>query len=178
MVGNNATYPLSAEVRAYAALAIDLVKAILWPAVAALVLLRFREVIVQAIGRSKKMVFKIAGAEVELSAGEVSEALSEVFGEIDVLLEEHLSTEEKHLFLQILNRPRPPKVEAVLPEFERNTPAHKNLRALRGAYFIRPIEGGTWQRWKHIEVTTLGRVVAKHKRAALEGRADPKALER
>ena len=41
------------------------------------------------------------------------------------------------------------------------------LRALRGVYFLRPVEGGTWQASKHIEVTTLGRLVAKHKREQL-----------
>jgi hypothetical protein len=93
--------------------------------------------------------------------------LRDVFGEIDTIIREHLKHEERNLFLRILASPEP-TVRELLPQFVRNdSDEHKWLRALRGVYFIRPRGGGRWELDSVIEVTTLGRLVQKHKAEAL-----------
>jgi hypothetical protein len=42
------------------------------------------------------------------------------------------------------------------------------LRALRGVYYIRPRGGGLWGPDSIVEVTHFGKIVAQHKRIALE----------
>lgn len=134
---------LSAEIREYLKIIIELVKAIAWPIFGLIILLRFQDVIRNAFGLSKETIIKIAGAEFKLTAAEAADALSDVFSEIDSILESHLTEEEKRLFMRIISIPKVLTVQEVFPSFGRNTDEHKMLRALRGVYFIRPIEGGT-----------------------------------
>lgn len=158
---------ISAEVRAYLALVVDLLGAVAWPITLAFVLVKFRDIIAGAVGRSKELILKIAGAEIKLTGAEAADALSDLFAELDTVLDSHLTAEERAFFLRVLSLPRVPTVSELLPDFQRNTPEHKMLRALRGVYFIRPSEGGPWQANKHVQVTTLGRIVAQHKRDRL-----------
>jgi hypothetical protein len=153
-------YPLSAEVRAYVAIFV-------WPIFAAIVLFVFRNTIRQAVSSGRKVIVKVLGTEIELSEGEASSALNDVFREIDLVLTQKVTAKSKDLFVTILAYPAPPKVSDVIPGFERGSDAHTNLGILRSAYFIRPVEGGRWQSQKHIEVTTLGRIVEKHRFAVL-----------
>lgn len=154
---------LSAEVREYLGLLVEFVEAMAWPAMLAFILLRFKSIIIDWLRRGKKIVLKVAGAEVEFTASEAADALTDVFNEFDVILNSHLTDQEKRLFLKINAASRAPLVKDILPSFKRNSSDHKQLRALRGAYFIRPIEGGRWQEDNHIEITNLGKLVARHK---------------
>jgi hypothetical protein len=164
---------LSAEIRRYCEIVIELLKAIAWPLFGVVVIIRFQEVIKNAFSRSKETTIKIAGAEFKLTAGEAADALSDVFNEIDSILESHLTKEEKVLFLKVIRAPKTLMVEDLFPGFKRDTDQHKMLRALRGVYFIRPVEGGTWRSEKHIELTNLGRLVARHKKDILAKGIEP-----
>jgi hypothetical protein len=168
---------LSEEIRQYLEIAVELLKTIVWPFIVIILLLRFQDVIRNAFSRSKETFIKIGGAEFKLTAGEAADALSDVFNEIDSILESHLTREEKKLFLKIISVPKTLAVQDLFSGFRRDTDEHKMLRALRGVYFIRPVEGGTWKTDKHIEVTNLGRLVARHKRDVLtKGIEEPSAV--
>ncbi|HWO10582.1 MAG TPA: hypothetical protein VNN80_13915 [Polyangiaceae bacterium] len=160
-------FPFSREVREYLLLLVQLLGAVAWPIAVTVILYFFRDVIARALGRNRDLVVNVAGVEIRLSAGEAKDALQEVFAEIDTVIAEQLTDEERQLFLRILESRRTVEVNRLLPGFARDTPEHQWLRALRGAYFIRPAEGGPWRRDKHVEVTTLGRLVGKFKRDAL-----------
>ncbi len=115
------------------------------------------------------------GVKIDLTGNDAAAIATDLLREIDKLLKEHLTPEEKRLFLDVLRHRNPPLVTDVLPDFDESRPPAllKQLRALRGAYFIRPVEGSRWLPQKHIQVTTLGQIVAKHRRSLLESTAAP-----
>lgn len=166
-VAQVAAYTTSADVRAYLALAIDLAKGLAWPITLAWLLLAFRAPLTAVLERSRQTTIKVAGAEISMSASEAGEALADFFTEVEVLLSEHLTLEQKDLFVRIGRQPHTPQVRDILPDFSRETTSHEALRALKKASFVRPIGGGQWSATRHIEVTTLGRLVLKHKRELL-----------
>jgi hypothetical protein len=159
---------LSAEFREYLKLYIEALKVMAWPVFGSIVLLLFKDVISNAVARSKEIIVKVAGNEIKFTALEASDALSSVFNAMDDVLTKHLKPEEKKLFLKVLSLSEPPAVIQLFPEFERDTAEHKMLRALRGVYYIRPRGGGLWEQDSIVEVTNFGKIVAQHKRNALE----------
>jgi hypothetical protein len=157
----------------YLQLLIDLLKAVAWPATVFLLVWGFRGSLRQAISRSRETVIKMAGAEIRLTASEAVDAVSDIFSEVDAILRDHLTTQEKHLFSKIVRASRALAVEDLFPGFQRDPEQLKMLRALRGVYFIRPVEGGRWQPGKHVEVTSFGRLVARHRSESLSPSAAP-----
>jgi hypothetical protein len=154
---------MSAEIRQYLQLLIDLLKALAWPATLIALVFWFRDSLQQAISQSRETVIEMAGAKIRITAQEAVDAVSDVFSEVDTILREHLTTEERQLFSKIVKAPHTLTVKDIFPEFKRETPEHKMLRALRGVFFIRPVERGGWQPFKRVEVTTFGRLVAHHR---------------
>lgn len=161
---------LSTEIREYIKLLIDLLKATAWPIALAALLIYYRSIIANALSRSKELLIKIAGNEFKLTTTEATSALTDIFGEIDVLVRDHLTTDEKLLLLKVGGfTPYQYTVIEAVPTFthELNSPTLKMLRALRGAYLVRPLEGGKWRPEKHIQLTNFGSLVLKYKREAL-----------
>lgn len=156
-----------AKLSEYFEILVDFLKTLAWPVSVVIILFYYKNEIIQLLQGSQETVIKIPGAEFKVRAKEVTDALTDIFSEIDTILKSHLTQEQKNLFLRILSVPTSPKVEDIYPGFVRETHKHKMLRALRGVYFIRPVEGKQWEANKHIEVTNLGRIVARHKRDAL-----------
>jgi hypothetical protein len=117
---------------------------------------------------SKLIITGPAGVKIEMSGDTAAHIATDLLNEIDTLITKHLKPEEVQLFLNLLAMPPLPSVSQVFPNFQRGSREHSMLRALRGVYFIRPKEGSVWEREKHIEITTLGKIVGQHKRDVLQ----------
>ena len=160
---------MSVEIREYLKIFIDLIKVVAWPVFGLVVLSRFKDVIANVLGKSKQIVLKFAGVEINTTTEEASDALSGILGQIDEIVNDLLTPEEVQLFIKIHKHLGSPTVKDFFPDFDRTKSVNelKILRALRGVYFIRPTEGGTWQSDKHIEVTTFGNLVIRYRKELL-----------
>jgi hypothetical protein len=61
---------------------------------------------------------------------------------------------ERDLIREILRRGTAYRLD---DDFQRESPVHSVLRALRKRGFIRPVDGGSWQPGVQVEITALGR---------------------
>lgn len=155
------------EIREYLKIIVELIKVLIWPGLIAILLWRFKYLIDNVVHRSNEVSVKAFGTEFKLTRTEATETLSAIFNEIESAFKKRLTADEKMLFLKILDFPKPPSVEDVLPDFKREEQQLKMLRALRGVGFINPVEGKEWTSEKHIEVTNLGKIIARYKRDIL-----------
>jgi hypothetical protein len=152
----------------------DLLKAVAWPIVFAVLLLYFKDDISKLLQRSQQIAIKIPGI------GEVSLTLQELSSLIDGfnnVLSSQTTPAQKKLFWDIKDFPGKPVVGEVLVGFDRMTKDQEidkktkeyltMLRALRGFGLIRPAEGLYWYTNTPIEVTDFGKLVVQYMPNAL-----------
>jgi hypothetical protein len=153
----------------YLSIAVDLVKASLWPLFGLVVIREFKGVITDSLDHSNKMTLKFAGIELEISKEDAAQTLSDY---LDATLR-LVKPQQRRLFQRLLAYSTPPTVEDVFPAFDHKTSIEEltTLRSLRGAALIRPEPDGFWTPKSLIVITSAGRFVARYKQSILQGDA-------
>lgn len=107
---------------------------------------------------------KVFGLEVQLAAKQAKETFDELL-QIIVESTNELPDKDIALFDRIKASAGSQKVGQLFPEFQRDTPErpspeHRQLQNLRDRMLIRPLEGESWQAWKHPVLTRFGQLVS------------------
>lgn len=96
------------------------------------------------------------------STDEVAETLSALLDEMRTVIPK-LREDERDMLRQIMSQDSGAlTVGAVFPEFSRESEAHKTLRRLRAAQFVRPSRTGRWDPDVPIEVKPFARLMWDH----------------
>jgi len=93
---------------------------------------------------------------------EIGDTLSALLGEMRVVLPK-LRDDEREALRRIMSADRGSlTVREVFPDFARENEAHKTLRRLRAAQFVRPAVSGRWDPEERIEVKPFARLMWDH----------------
>jgi DNA-binding transcriptional ArsR family regulator len=159
---------------------IDLLKSLLWPATIVVVILIFRNQVIDLLRKAASITLQLPGGiSVGITVGEAQKILQDLLSEIDQLIES-LTQEDVAKFIAVAEKDQSGNIDVVPAGFKRSqtgiepSEEHERLRRLRGAHLIRPREGGQWREGKHILLTSFGRMVFNARQQQLRQKAQDK----
>ncbi len=146
---------------------IELLKVVTWPAVVIFIVLVFRKALKERLSTATRFEFDLPViGKIIITMEEAEAILKAMLKEVDDLVEA-MTPEESDAFFRMDSKPAP-----VPAKFERGSPYHNIiLRSLRTRHLIRPSEGGSWTREKHIEITPFGHLVLQIRREQIQKQA-------
>jgi hypothetical protein len=157
---------MAEEVREYVKLGADLTKALAWPVVTVWLVTRFRDTIHSLAQRSKKVVLKVAGSEIQIDADTANAIISQLIEDVDTIFN-GLTPQQKAYLYEIASSSSGGQMYQLPATFIRESEEHQILRALRTSLLIRTITGPRFEAGKKVEVTRFGRLILDLKREQL-----------